>query len=97
MPPKPGKPSRPSGSSDSPKPVPPGENPRHIPAPPEPPHGFHYSKTKALLLGLILAFIVSGLTGYAMLFFGIEINVVLPVLAPIWVGVLTLTYTILKS
>jgi len=95
MPPKPHEKPAHSSASAPPKPQPPKHGPHK---PPHSPHGkFHYSTSKAVAIGLVLAFIVSAVAGYAMLSFGISVNVILPVLAPIWVGVLTLSYTILKS
>ncbi len=77
--------------------MPPEPPKKHIPEPPKHHSGLNLSKRTALAIGLVLAFIVAGITGYVMFGLGISIETILPVLAPVWVGVLTLSYTILRS
>ncbi len=76
--------------------------PPHGPGPhPGPPHErkklFGIFTARSLIFGLILGTIITGIMGLVLNYFAISINVILPVLAPIWVGSITLSYTILNQ
>ena len=56
-----------------------------------PPRG---KKSKSLLFAVIFGSLFTIIVGYVLFLFGISINVILPVLAPVWVGVITLIYSV---
>ena len=92
MPPKP--PHEKHGKHKPPvPPKPPHEMPGH-----EPPHLKHKKLNKealfrALAIGTIFTIIVYGALNYV----GITINIILPVIAPVWAGSTTLLYTHYKQ
>ena len=51
-------------------------------------------KGGALIYGLLFGTIITAIVGGALWYFGISVNVILPVLAPIWVGSITLVYSV---
>ena len=93
--------------------IPPEEHKPGPPKPPHPPgpplsratpsetkgsREAHKKKSgKALFLGLILGTLIVLVVGAILYYLSISINVILPVLAPIWVGSVTLGYTVLRG
>jgi hypothetical protein len=75
--------------------------------PPPPPHqgppshnqkGPHKKRSlKALLLGFFIGTVITGIIGGILWVSDIPVNVVLPVLAPVWVGSVSLFYSVLKD
>lgn len=79
----------------------------NMPHPPLPPHLEHPKpigpdhqlpsgnnhKIKVILAALLIATLVALVIGVVLHFVGVKIDVILPVLAPIWVGAITLVYT----
>lgn len=74
------------------QPEPPFPKPPH---PPKPPH--KERSPKALLLGLLLGSFITAIVGLILRMSEISINVILPVLAPIWVGSITLVYSVFRE
>ena len=54
-------------------------------------------KLKALVLAVIVATIFTAVVGFILYYFYIPVNVILPVLAPIWVGSITLFYSLFSK
>ena len=52
------------------------------------------SKTRSLLFAVVSGSILSLIVGILLAYFKISINVILPVLAPVWVGSITLIYSV---
>lgn len=52
---------------------------------------------KALVLGFLIGTIITGIIGGILWVSEISVNVVLPVLAPVWVGSVSLFYSVLKE
>ncbi|MFH1587273.1 MAG: hypothetical protein ABID38_05425 [Candidatus Diapherotrites archaeon] len=50
-----------------------------------------------LFISIIIGSVVALIVGLVLNYFAISINVILPVLAPIWVGSITLSYTALNQ
>ncbi len=75
----------------------------HPPPPRQgPPHhdqkGPHKKRSsKALTLGFFIGTIIAGIIGGILWVSDISVNVVLPVLAPVWVGSASLFYSVLKD
>ena len=69
------------------------------PRPPHPPphEAAKKGRCKKILVGIAVGTIVAFIAGLTMHFFGISINVILPVLAPVWVGVTTLVFMALSQ
>lgn len=95
-----------------PKPLEPGRWPHPKPSgpaghkPPEPGHPPHpkpskegtgKNRVKAIVLSVALGTVVALIAGLALNFFQIQINVILPVLAPIWIGVTSLAFMELRQ
>ncbi|NUM25317.1 MAG: hypothetical protein HUU49_01680 [Candidatus Buchananbacteria bacterium] len=57
-------------------------------------HNRPVNKKKSLLTAVLIGTIITGLCAGALSFFNISIEVILPVLAPIWVGSITLIYSV---
>lgn len=74
----------------------PDPRPLHPPPHPKPHGGPPHLRVKSRARRVVLAFVISTLValgiGYILYYFEISINVILPVLAPIWVGVATISY-----
>lgn len=89
----------PLGQVTSHKAPPPPHLPGHPPPPPDNPHKLppHQSKKGKLIWALLTGTIVTAFIGFLLNLFDISINVILPVLAPIWVGSTTLIYTVTKD
>ena len=51
-------------------------------------------KIKSFIVALLLATILAVTVGFILHYFHISINVILPVLAPIWIGTITLFYSV---
>lgn len=51
-------------------------------------------KGKSLLMAVIFGTLFTIIVGFTLFLFNISINVILPVLAPIWVGSATLIYSV---
>jgi len=101
-PPKPGQ-GKPAVLHKSPEPA-------HLHKPPALPHekGPHEkglpaherarkARPKRIAISLIAGTAVAFVVGLVLHFFQISINVILPVLAPIWVGVVTLAFTAMSQ
>ncbi|MAF14195.1 MAG: hypothetical protein CMI53_04890 [Parcubacteria group bacterium] len=52
------------------------------------------NKAKTLIIAIIFGSILTVAMGFILKFIGISVNVILPVLAPIWVGTITLIYSV---
>jgi len=52
------------------------------------------NKTKSLLLAVIFGTLLAIIIGFILNYFNLSINVIMPVLAPIWVGSITLIHSI---
>ena len=87
MPPTPPPPLHPPLPPDK-KPIsPPLESlPHHQPA--------KEKKGKALIIGVALGTILTAVIGIILWYFNISINIILSALAPIWVGSITLIYSV---
>ena len=59
-----------------------------------PPHPQpHYNnRLKSMVIGFALSTIVALIAGFALASIGIPVTVILPTLAPIWIGITTLTF-----
>ena len=63
-----------------------------------PHHKPHYKdRLYAMIVGLIMSSAVSIATAFALQTAGIPITVILPTLAPIWIGITTLTFILLAG
>lgn len=51
-------------------------------------------KGKSLMMAIIFGTILAAIVGVVLRYFEISINIILPVLAPIWIGVITLIYSV---
>jgi len=51
-------------------------------------------KTKSLIMAIIFGTIIAAGVGFILWYFEISINIILPVLAPIWIGTITLVYSV---
>ena len=49
-------------------------------------------KAKSLILAVVFGTLIAGFIGLILYYLNISISVILPVLAPIWVGTITLIY-----
>ncbi|MBU1131536.1 hypothetical protein KJ840_05400 [Patescibacteria group bacterium] len=79
------------------KPLPNLEELRLVPPPPHHQPLHQKFKKGVLIKSIILGAILAALVGLMLNFFQISINVILPVLAPIWVGSITLFYQVFKE
>jgi len=52
------------------------------------------NKGKTLIIALIFGSLATLIIGLVLKYFDISINIILPVLAPIWVGSITLIYSV---
>lgn len=52
------------------------------------------NKLKSLTIALIFGSFITLILGLVLKFFSISINIILPVLAPVWVGSITLIYSV---
>jgi len=70
-----------------------------VPPPPgiKPPHQPYKKKKGLLMMSLIIGTIITIIIGLILNYYKISVNVILPVLAPIWVCSITLIYTINKD
>lgn len=80
----------------------PGEPPKLPHEPPPLPHEHpklppHHRKSGKLFWAFLTGSIVTAFIGFFLSLFNISINVILPVLAPIWVGSITLIFTVTKE
>ena len=79
-----------------PPPLPP--KPSLPPPPPLKPlpghHPLRENKKKALLVALLIGSVITVAAGVGLYLLDISINVILPVLAPIWIGTITLIYSV---
>lgn len=66
-----------------------------LPHPPKPPHKKRSPKT--LLIGFLTGTVLTALIGLILWMLEISINVILPVLAPIWVGSVSLVYSVFRE
>lgn len=82
---------QPLAEKDAPKPVPPP------PAAHQPAFLHQRVKRSSLFKSIIAGTVVAGLVGLILNQLKININVILPVIAPIWVGSMTLFYQVFKE
>jgi len=69
-------------------------------SPPPPPHPIkqdHKVKRSSLIKSIIIGTFLAGLVGFILNQFNININVILPVIAPVWIGSTTLFYQVFKE
>ena len=76
-------------------PHPPPPPPNHLSPHPKAPH--KKRSIKALALGFLIGTIIAGIIGGILCVSDLSVNIVLPVLAPIWVGSVSLFYSVLKD
>lgn len=73
----------------------PYERPISPPLPSLPHHkAVKEGKGRTLVLSIIFGTLISAMVGFILFILNISINVILPVLAPIWVGSITLIYSV---
>lgn len=82
--------------------MPPKPPPAHGPSPhPGLPHErkkiFGIFTARSLIFGIVIGTVITGIIGLVLNYFAVSPEVILPVLAPIWVGAITLSYTILNQ